>query len=59
LIVWALFVQPRATSSQGLDANATRSPPLLLWELKRTKTWSDGWLPKLAKISADAARTSR
>ena len=47
MIVWALFVQPRATSSQGLDANATRSPPLLLWELKRTKTWSDGWLPKL------------
>ena len=55
----------RSQGELGADVvhrvNATIGSPagIILWELKRTKAWSDGWLPKLRETSADAARTSR
>ena len=46
-------VEPVAKGKLGADVvhrvNATIGSPagIILWELKRTKVWSDGWLPKL------------
>ena len=46
-------VEPVAKGELGADVvhrvNATIGSPagIILWELKRTKAWSDGWLPKL------------
>jgi len=44
-------VEPVAKGELGADVvhrvNATIGSPagIILWELKRTKAWSDGWLP--------------
>ena len=46
-------VEPVAKGVLGADVvqrvNVTIGSPVgtILWELKRTKAWSDGWLPKL------------
>ena len=46
-------IEPVAKGELGADlvqrVNATTGSPAgtILWELKRTKAWSDGWLPKL------------
>jgi hypothetical protein len=46
-------IEPVAKGELGADlvqrVNATigSSAGIILWELKRTKAWSDGWLPKL------------
>jgi hypothetical protein len=46
-------IEPVAKGQLGADlvqrVNATieSAAGIILWELKRTKTWSDGWLPKL------------
>jgi hypothetical protein len=38
----------RVVSSQGQDSGS------ILWETKRTKAWSDGWLPKLREDQRNA-----
>jgi hypothetical protein len=44
---------------QRIRATSGRSSGTILWETKRTKNWSDGWLPKLREdqraAKADAA----
>ncbi|WP_354171797.1 MULTISPECIES: DUF2130 domain-containing protein [unclassified Bradyrhizobium] len=63
------IIEPVAKGEFGADVvqqvNGAGGQPagIILWETKRTKNWSDGWLAKLRedqrRCSADVARLSR
>ena len=62
-LVIPLNPSPRVYSRRRRAArqrnNRIAGPAQHLRELKRTKAWSDGWLPSSVTTSVDAARTSR